>query len=49
MSYENALDAIKNPVVACQMLYENIVLLTKQISDLEADGKEGTMTVLCVT
>jgi len=28
-------------VVACQMLYENIALLTKQISDLEADGMEG--------
>ncbi|XP_065883537.1 inositol hexakisphosphate and diphosphoinositol-pentakisphosphate kinase 2-like isoform X2 [Dysidea avara] len=39
-SYQVAIDAIKNPVVACQMMYDNIVLLIKQISDLEADGKE---------
>ncbi|XP_065883522.1 inositol hexakisphosphate and diphosphoinositol-pentakisphosphate kinase 2-like isoform X2 [Dysidea avara] len=39
-SYDTAIDAIKNPVVACQMLFENIALLTKQISDLEVDGNE---------
>ena len=41
-SYDAAIDAIKNPVVACQLMFENIALLTKQISDLEVDKKEGT-------
>ena len=41
MSYHIAIDAIKNPVEACQQMYDNIVLLVKQISDLEDDGKEG--------
>ena len=41
-SYDAAIDAIKNPVVACQLMFENIVLLTKHISDLEVDKKEGT-------
>ena len=40
-SYKAALDAVKNPVNACQQLYEKIDILTEKISELEAAGKEG--------
>ena len=39
-SYKIALDAIRNPVDACEDLYEKIMILTKQISELgEAESK----------
>ena len=37
-----ALDAIKNPVNACQQLYEKIEILIERISELEAASKEGS-------
>ena len=40
-SYNVSLDAIKNPVVACQQLYEKIEILIEQISELEATRKDG--------
>ena len=40
-SYKVCLDAIKNPVSACQQLYEKIEILIEQISELEADRKNG--------
>jgi len=33
-------------MIACQMMFENIALLTKQISDLVVDGKEGKKKVV---
>ena len=46
-SYKAALDAIKNPVNACQQLYEKIEILIEKISKLEAAGKEGkSLTVV---
>ena len=33
-SYNLALDAIRNPVDACEELYQKIVILTKQITEL---------------
>lgn len=41
-SYKVALDAIKNPVEACQQLYEKIEILTEHITELEATQNEGT-------
>ena len=39
-SYNLALDAIRNPVDACEELYQKIVILTKQITELgEAQKK----------
>ena len=40
-SYKVALEAIKNPVLACQQLYEKIEILVEQISELEADITNG--------
>ena len=40
-SYKVSLEAIKNPVLACQQLYEKIEILIEQISELEADRKNG--------
>jgi len=40
-SYKIALDAIKNPVDACEELYKKIVILTKQISELGAAENKG--------
>lgn len=39
-SYEVALDAIKNPVDACEELYKKIVILTKQIAELREAQKK---------
>ena len=40
-SYKVALEAIKNPVLACQELYEKIEFLVEQISELEEDITNG--------
>ena len=42
-SYKFALDAIDNPVHACQQLHEKIEILTQQISELEATREEGKL------
>ena len=41
-SNKAALDAIKNPVNACQQLYEKIEILIERISELEAASKKGS-------
>ena len=45
-SCQAALDAIKNPVNACQQLYEKIEILIEKISELEAARKEGKSLLL---
>lgn len=42
-SYKVALDAVKNPVKACQQLYEKIEILTEQISELETANEESRL------